>query len=95
MVGKSVTHGRWSLFNTPPFRFLFEQNVDVLGALTDGSVPVAFDTDVNAPALAEYLYNSQPNQSSVAYITIGTGVGVGLVVNGKTVHGKGIIICNS
>ncbi|CAM9805673.1 unnamed protein product [Discosporangium mesarthrocarpum] len=30
-------------------------NVDVVGALSDGSVPCKFDTDVNAPALAEYL----------------------------------------
>jgi fructokinase len=63
------------------------QNVDVVGTLTDGSVPVLFDTDVNAPALAEYAYHARPGQSSVAYITVGTGVGVGLVINGSTVHG--------
>ena len=56
-------------------------------------IPFLFDTDVNAPALADYLhYTSQsiptnPIITSSAYITIGTGVGVGLVVNGKTVHG--------
>lgn len=55
---------------------------------TDGTKPVLFDTDVNAPALAEFTYHaSSPSQSSVAYITVGTGVGVGLVINGKTVHG--------
>lgn len=61
--------------------------MDVVGTLTDGSVPVLFDTDVNAPALAEYTYHARPGQSSVAYITVGTGVGVGLVINGTTVHG--------
>jgi fructokinase len=30
-------------------------NVDVVGALSNGKVPVQFDTDVNAPALAEYM----------------------------------------
>ena len=56
------------------------------------------DTDVNAPAYAEFLAAQQqqtqhpedPNTtilSSCAYITVGTGVGVGLVVNGQTVHG--------
>lgn len=48
------------------------------------------DTDVNAPAFAEYVdaqEKENPNISSCAYITVGTGVGVGLVVNGKTVHG--------
>lgn len=64
------------------------KNVDVVGALTDGSKPILFDTDVNAPALAEFTFHaSSPTQSSVAYITVGTGVGVGLVINGKTVHG--------
>lgn len=52
------------------------------------NIPFLFDTDVNAPALAEYqLKMTTSNVSSAAYITIGTGVGVGLVVNGKTVHG--------
>lgn len=62
-------------------------NTDVMSAVTDGSVPRAFDTDVNAPALAEYMFHAQPGQRSVAYITVGTGVGVGLVVNGATIHG--------
>jgi predicted NBD/HSP70 family sugar kinase len=34
-------------------------NVDVVGALSDGAVPVQFDTDVNAPALAEYMVSKQ------------------------------------
>ena len=51
-------------------------------------IPFLFDTDVNAPALAEYCYLSRGSAiSSSAYITLGTGVGVGLVINGKTVHG--------
>ena len=64
---------------------------DVLGLLgvRDFGKPFKFDTDVNAPALAEYLKNRELNASlsSSAYITVGTGVGVGLVVNGQTVHG--------
>jgi fructokinase len=52
-------------------------------------IPYAFDTDVNAPALAEYIHmlSVDASVSSCAYITVGTGVGVGLVVNGRTVHG--------
>ena len=53
--------------------------------------PVVFDTDVNAPAMAEYArMRSEPAHkaaSSLAYITCGTGVGVGLVVNGRPVRG--------
>ena len=60
----------------------------LLGVLEFGK-PFKFDTDVNAPALAEFLRNRRLNDSlsSSAYVTVGTGVGVGLVVNGKTVHG--------
>mmetsp|Transcript_19294 Transcript_19294/g.28543 ORF Transcript_19294/g.28543 Transcript_19294/m.28543 type:complete len:403 (+) Transcript_19294:15-1223(+) len=52
---------------------------------------VLVDTDVNAPALAEYIVakaNSNKNISSLAYITCGTGVGVGLVIHGHCVHGR-------
>ncbi len=54
---------------------------------SNGTVPVSFDTDVNAPALAEHRWNARPFENSCAYITVGTGVGVGLVINGSTVHG--------
>lgn len=50
-------------------------------------IPFKFDTDVNAPALAEFKLLHQNSSTSSAYVTIGTGVGVGLVVNGNTVHG--------
>jgi len=42
---------------------------------------------VNAPAFAEYLL-VKDKLSSVAYVTVGTGVGVGLVIHGKPVHGS-------
>ena len=50
-------------------------------------IPFEFDTDVNGPAYAEYCLHGSNSMSSCAYITIGTGVGVGLVVNGQTVKG--------
>lgn len=50
-------------------------------------IPYKFDTDVNAPAFAEFKCFSKPGQTSCAYITVGTGIGVGLVINGQTVHG--------
>ena len=49
--------------------------------------PVGFDTDVNAPALSEFLLDSRQGETSCAYVTVGTGVGVGLVVNSRTVRG--------
>lgn len=49
---------------------------------------VRVETDVNAPALAEYMACDPSKISSVSYVTVGTGVGVGLVIDGKCVHGR-------
>jgi len=62
-------------------------NTEVVGFFWDGKTPMLFDTDVNAPALAEFKYGNPPGTTSCAYITVGTGIGVGLVVNGQPVHG--------
>jgi len=45
------------------------------------------DTDVNAAALAEFTLGKHNCRESLAYVTVGTGVGVGLIVNGHPVHG--------
>jgi fructokinase len=68
------------------------RNVDFLTPLSkacQGSryLAVKIETDVNAPAFAEYLLEKD-RLSSVAYITAGTGIGVGLVIHGKPVHGR-------
>ncbi len=50
-------------------------------------VPVAFDTDVNAAALAEYRWGAGRGLDGLVYLTVGTGIGGGAVVNGELVHG--------
>jgi len=50
---------------------------------------VFIDTDVNVCALYGYQLakRSADVRESLCYITVGTGVGVGLIINGKCVHG--------
>lgn len=50
-------------------------------------VPVGIDTDVNAAVLAEAKLGAAKDCGVAVYVTVGTGVGGGIWVNGKTVHG--------
>lgn len=63
--------------------------VDVLTALRRGLGDIAygFDTDVNVAALGELVHGAGRGLSSLVYLTIGTGVGGGAVVDGRLVHG--------
>ena len=50
--------------------------------------PATIDTDVNAAALAEYRWGAGQGCSSLVYLTIGTGLGGGLLVEGRPFHGR-------
>jgi fructokinase len=51
-------------------------------------VPITIDTDVNAAAFGEYFWLPENRGlDSLVYFTIGTGIGAGVIVNGKVVHG--------
>ena len=63
-------------------------HTDIVGPLRRAlGIPVAFDTDVNAAALAEQRWGAARDVASVVYVTVGTGIGGGAVVNGRPVHG--------
>jgi len=64
------------------------QNIDLVGVLRSAiGRPVYLDTDVNGAALAELRWGAGQRLESVAYVTVGTGVGVGVVHHGRPVHG--------
>ena len=64
------------------------QNYDIVGAFAQRlHCPVGFDTDVNAAALGEASYGITKGLRNSIYITIGTGVGVGVFSEGRLLHG--------
>ena len=61
---------------------------DVVGLFEEGlGIPVGFDTDVNGAVLAEARWGAGIGLSDLVYITIGTGIGGGAIVNGELLHG--------
>jgi fructokinase len=50
-------------------------------------VPVVLDTDVNAAALGEHRWGAGRDVESLCYLTVGTGIGAGLIISGEPVHG--------
>jgi fructokinase len=50
-------------------------------------LPVALDTDVNAAALAELRFGALQGVTSGIYLTVGTGIGAGLISSGLAIHG--------
>jgi fructokinase len=61
---------------------------DLAGALGRAlDVPVGFDTDVNGAALGEHRWGAAQGLDTFIYLTIGTGLGGGGLVNGRLMHG--------
>lgn len=65
------------------------RNFDFAGSIRKAlHAPVAFDTDVNAAALAEHRWGAAQGLDSFLYVTAGSGIGAGGMVNGSLLHGR-------
>lgn len=82
---KSATYGY--VTTTPKVAWT---NFDFLGAVKKRyEIPVGWTTDVNAAALGELKKGAAIGLDSCVYLTVGTGIGGGAVVNGKLLAGYG------
>ena len=80
---KSRTYGYITSTPKPGWK-----NTDIVGTFQEAlGVPIGFDTDVNGAILGEVTWGAAKGADSAIYITIGTGVGVGVYVNGGLLHG--------
>ncbi len=65
------------------------RNCDFAGAVGRAlGVPIAFDTDVNAAALAEFRWGAGRGLGSFIYVTVGSGIGGGAMLDGRLLHGR-------
>jgi fructokinase len=80
---ESPTYG--SITSTPKLEW---QDFPLVQYLKNAfSFPIAFDTDVNAAALAELKWGAGSGLSDLVYVTVGTGIGGGVICNHQLVHG--------
>lgn len=64
------------------------QQFDLAGTLQRAlDIPVGFDTDVNAAAAGEARWGAGRGLADFLYLTVGTGIGGGAMVNGEVIHG--------
>jgi fructokinase len=76
----------WGTITTTPKPGWGDTNV--VAPLRSGlGVPIVLDTDVNVAALGEWRWGAAAGLDEFCYITVGTGIGGGSVVNGRLVHG--------
>ena len=83
VVKGSPTYGH--ILNTPKIPW---RHYDIAGTLENAlHIPVGLDTDVNGSCLGEMTYGCAKGLDTVAYFTIGTGIGAGIAVGGRLLHG--------
>ncbi len=81
-------HPKFGWITTTPKRGW--SNTPIVRPVADAlGLPVGFDTDVNAAALGEHRWGAARGLRSFVYLTVGTGIGGGALVDGALLHGLG------
>ena len=80
--------------NSPTFGYITSTpkvgwtNTDFVGRMRRTlAIPIGFDTDVNGAALGEWRWGAAKGLNTFVYLTIGTGIGGGVMTNGHLLHG--------
>ena len=64
------------------------RNFNIVNAFAKAlQCPIGFDTDVNSSVLGEVTFGQAKGKNCVIYLTIGTGVGGGIYIEGNLLHG--------
>ena len=79
---KSQTYG--CILNTAKLEWKGFSYFDAFKSL---NIPIGIDTDVNASCIGEITFGESKGLKNVIYITIGTGIGVGVFIEGNLLHG--------
>ena len=79
---KSEKYG--SILNSPKLAWIGFNYIKSFESL---NIPIGIDTDVNAACMGETIFGTSKGLSNVVYATIGTGIGVGIYVEGNLLHG--------
>ena len=79
---KSEKYG--SILNSPKLAW---KGFNYFTAFKSLNVPIGIDTDVNASCMGETTFGASKGLSNVVYITIGTGIGIGIYCEGNLLHG--------
>lgn len=70
----------WAAGKTVDFANILSENL--------GGIPVALTNDANAAAVGEMIYGAAKGMKNFIMITLGTGVGSGIIIDGKLVYGS-------